>query len=54
MIELHVFTPTPSLKTTTDRMARVEVLVTLAQSPQGTQGEEIEEAPEGTALIAVE
>lgn len=34
-------------------MARAQVLVTLAQNPQGTQGE-IEEAPEGTALIVVE
>lgn len=35
-------------------MARAQALVTLAQNPQGTLGEEIEEAPEGMALIAVE
>lgn len=50
----HPTTASPTTTTTTDRMARVQVLVILAQNPQGTQGQEIEEALGGTALIVVE
>lgn len=35
-------------------MAKAQGLVTLAQNRHGSQGEEIEEAPEETALIVVE
>lgn len=47
-------TANPAITITTDRMARVEVLVTLALSLGGTRGEEMAEALEGMALTEVE
>lgn len=44
----------PTITIITDRMARVEVLVTLALSPQGTQGEGKTGALAGTVLTEVE